>query len=125
MTNEQMVNVAEMAMGNVKFFGIQTLEELEELRDFAEAVLCGVECAVEEKKIEERGISRSINLVDEIEKVTFNNPATIVFWKDGTKTVSKCCKGDTYNKETGLAMCIVRKLCNNRHYNDVFEKFCK
>ena len=66
-------------------------------------------------------IGMSINLEDEIEKVTFNDPATIVFWKDGTKTVSKCHKGDTYNKETGLAMCIIRKLCNNRNYNKVFE----
>ena len=64
-----------------------------------------------------------INLDKEIEKVTFNEPATIVFWKDGTKTVSKCSHGDTFNKETGLAMCIIRKLCNNRNYNKVFEKY--
>ena len=63
-------------------------------------------------------------LENEIEKVMFNDPATIVFWKDGTKTVSKCKNGDTYNKETGLAMCIIRKLCGNRNYNKVFEKFC-
>lgn len=124
MKNEQMKDVAEMTMDGVGIFGIQKVEDLEELRDFTEAVLYGVECAIEERKAEEANIGRSINLVDEIEKVTFNDPATIVFWKDGTKTVTKCCKGDTFNKETGLAMCIVRKLCNNRHYNDVFEKFC-
>ena len=32
---------------------------------------------------------------------------------------------DTFNKETGLAMCIVRKLTGNRNYNKVFEKYCK
>lgn len=69
-------------------------------------------------------IGMSIDLDKEIEKVTFNNPATVVFWKDGTKTVSKCKNGDTFNKETGLAMCIVRKLCNNRNYNKIFEKYC-
>lgn len=33
----------------------------------------------------------------QIKNVIFNDPATIVFWKDGTKTVVKCQKdkGDT------------------------------
>ena len=69
-------------------------------------------------------IGRNIDLEKEIDKVVFSDPATIVFWKDGTKTVTKCSEGDTFNKETGLAMCIIRKLCNNKHYNHVFEKFC-
>lgn len=68
---------------------------------------------------------KSINLDEEIDHVVFNDPATIVFWKDGTKTVTKCHAGDTFNKETGLAMCIIRKLTGNKHYNTVFEKFCK
>ena len=54
-------------------------------------------------------VGTPICLENEIEKVTFNDPATIVFWKDGTKTVSKCKNGDTYNKETGLAMCIYKE----------------
>ena len=45
-----------------------------------------------------------------IKDVIFNNPATIVLWKDGTKTVVKCQKGDTYNPELGLAMCIIKKM---------------
>ena len=76
----------------------------------------------EEETTEE--IGRNIDLEKEIDKVVFSDPATIVFWKDGTKTVTKCSEGDTFNKETGLAMCIIRKLCNNKHYNHVFEKFC-
>lgn len=67
----------------------------------------------------------NINLDKEIDHVVFNNPATIVFWKDGTKTVTKCHSEDTFNKETGLAMCIIRKLTGNKHYNTVFEKYCK
>ena len=69
-------------------------------------------------------VSKNIDLEKAIDKVVFNNPATIVFWKDGTKTVTKCHDCDTFNEETGLAMCIIRKLCNNRHYNHVFEKYC-
>ena len=63
---------------------------------------------------------------NEIKDVRYNNPATIVFWKDGTKTVVKCQKdkGDTYNPELGLAMCIIKKMCDNKgNYNDVFNKW--
>ena len=60
----------------------------------------------------------------EIEKVVFNNPATIVLWKDGTKTVVKCQPGDLYSKETGLAMCIAKKcLGNEGNFNNVFRKW--
>lgn len=61
---------------------------------------------------------------NQIKDVIFNDPATIVLWKDGTKTVVKCQKGDTYNPELGLAMCIIKKMCDNKgNYNDVFNKW--
>lgn len=62
----------------------------------------------------------------QIKNVIFNDPATIVFWKDGTKTVVRCQKdkGDTYNPELGLAMCIIKKMCGNKGgYNNVFNKW--
>ena len=45
-----------------------------------------------------------------IEKVIYNKPAVIVIWSDGTKTISKVQKGDTYNKELGLTLCVLKKL---------------
>lgn len=61
-----------------------------------------------------------------IKNVIFNDPATIVLWTDGTKTVVKCQDGDTYNKEMGLAMAILKKCMGNKgNYNDVFEKWIK
>lgn len=44
-----------------------------------------------------------------IKKVMYSNPATIVFWSDGTKTVSKCHAGDAYSPEAGLVLCILKK----------------
>ncbi len=44
-----------------------------------------------------------------IQRVIYSNPATIVFWDDGTKTTVKCFKDDVYNPETGLAMCVLKK----------------
>lgn len=92
-----------------------------DVNDFLSMVFEVVDCNVNK---EDKHIGQNIDLDKEITKVIFSNPATIVFWKDGTKTVSQCQKGDVFNKETGLAMCIVRKLTGNKRYNEVFEKYC-
>lgn len=61
-----------------------------------------------------------------IKRVLFNNPATIVFWADGDKTVVKCQNGEPYDPEKGLAMAISKKaLGNDRAYYNVFAKYCK
>lgn len=60
--------------------------------------------------------------VPEIRKVIFNDPATIVFWEDGTKTVVKCMEGDTFSREMGLAMCICKKVLGN-NYHRVFKEW--
>lgn len=58
-----------------------------------------------------------------IKKVKFNPPATIVFWTDNTKTVVKC-KGEDYDPEKGLAMCICKKVLGNKgNYYEVFKKW--
>lgn len=62
--------------------------------------------------------------LNEIIKVIFNNPATIVFWRDGTKTVVKCNPGDVFDPEKGLAMACTKKLFgNNGFYYDIFRKW--
>lgn len=45
--------------------------------------------------------------------VIFSNPATIVFWSDGDKTVVKCQPGDTFCAETGLSMAMLKKYMGN------------
>lgn len=64
----------------------------------------------------ENGIIYEIqrNLFPEIKNVIFNDPATIVFWEDGTKTVVKCQDGDEFDPEKGLAMAIVKKAYGNK-----------
>jgi hypothetical protein len=59
-----------------------------------------------------------------IKNVIFNDPATIVFWNDGTKTVVKCGKDDKFDPEKGLAMAISKYFFANAGcYNDVFKKW--
>lgn len=58
-----------------------------------------------------------------IKKVKFNPPATIVFWTDNTKTVVKC-KGEDYDPEKGLALCISKKVLGDKgNYYEVFKKW--
>lgn len=63
---------------------------------------------------------------EEIIDVIHNDPATIIKWKNGTKTVVKCQPGDKYNKESGFAMAICKKAFGNKgNYNEVFKKWCE
>ena len=67
-----------------------------------------------------------LDIKNNIKDVIFNEPATIVFWKNGDKTVVKCQDGDTYSKELGMAMCIIKGLSGNKgNYNDIFNKWIK
>lgn len=60
-----------------------------------------------------------------IENVIFNDPATIVFWRDGSKTVVKAID-EPYDPEKGLAMAIAKKAYGNEgNYYNEFKKFIK
>ena len=59
-----------------------------------------------------------------IKDVIFNDPATIVFWTDGSKTVVKCQPGETFDPEKGLAMAISKKVLGNDYgYYETFAKY--
>lgn len=56
-----------------------------------------------------------------IKRVIFNNPATIVFWIDGSKTVVRCQDGEAYDPEKGLAMAMCKKMLGNKY--DYYNEF--
>ena len=59
-----------------------------------------------------------------IKNVIFNDPATIVFWNDGTKTIVKAQDGDVFDPEKGLAMAISKKALGNKgNYCETFKKW--
>lgn len=58
----------------------------------------------------------------EIKEVIYNDPATIVLWEDGTKTVVKA-HNDKFDPEKGLAMAISKKALGNKH--DYYVTFLK
>lgn len=61
-----------------------------------------------------------------IKNVVFHDPATIVEWKDGTKTVVQARDGEKFDPEKGLAMAISKKaMGNKRDYYHVFKHYLK
>ena len=58
-----------------------------------------------------------------IKKIMYKPPATIVFWNDGTKTVSVCEERDEYNKELGFALCVLKKKYGNKTVHEMLDKY--
>ena len=59
----------------------------------------------------------------DIKDVIFNDPATIVIWADGTKTVVKA-ENEPFDPEKGLAMAISKRALGNKYdYYDTFKKY--
>lgn len=83
---------------------------------------------VREQELYEKGLATARNkrLRNKIKRVEFNKPWTIVIWNDGTVTRCKCQKGDKFNKETGLAICIAKKFYeqNENIYHEMVRKWC-
>jgi hypothetical protein len=61
----------------------------------------------------------------QIDRVIFSDPATVVFWKDGTKTVSKCQDDDTFSEWVGLAICHFKKAYSSEHDKAYIERVIK
>lgn len=62
----------------------------------------------------------------EIKNVIFNEPATIVFWSDGTKTVVKA-DNEPFDPKKGLAMAVSKKMLgdNKSSYYNIFKIYLK
>lgn len=58
-----------------------------------------------------------------IKQVIYNDPATVVFWSDGTKTTSKVIEGTEYDACDGLIYCIVKKLGNEFSLKQLFKEW--
>ena len=58
-----------------------------------------------------------------IEKVIFHDPATIIIWKDKSKTVVKR-HSEPFDREKGLAMCIAKKVLREK-FHQTFREWCE
>lgn len=58
-----------------------------------------------------------------IKRVIFNDPATVVLWEDGSKTVVKA-HNEEFDREKGLAMAVCKRICGGK-YHSLFKKWCQ
>lgn len=66
------------------------------------------------------------DVLPDIERVIFNDPATVVYWDDGSKTVVKCQPGDTFSTEVGLMAAMLKRFMGNDNtYNKVLNFWLK
>lgn len=69
-------------------------------------------------------MSRRQLYIDPVKKVIFHDPATVVYWIDGTKTVVKCSGGDEYDPEKGVLLCFMKRMFGNKgRFNDTLKKW--
>lgn len=70
------------------------------------------------------GFQRQLRGYFEIDRVIFHDPATVVYWADGTKTIVKCQPGDTFSEEAGLAVAFMKRALGDKgNFNDAFRKW--
>ena len=55
-------------------------------------------------------VSKKIHNMFDIDRIVYNPPATIVFWKDGTKTVVKCDPSEKFSKYHGFCAAVTKRL---------------
>lgn len=102
---------------NLRFYYKKDDESFEEIMQRVEDVTDKITLPFFDDDIE-------FNIPVAIVDVIFNNPATIVFWTDNTKTVVKCGKDETFDPEKGLAMAIAKKFYGNKgSYNNEFKRW--
>ena len=64
--------------------------------------------------------------VSPVKKVVFNDPATVVYWIDGSKTVVKRSEDDEWDPEKGLLLCFMKRMFGNTgRYNDVLKEWMR
>ena len=64
------------------------------------------------------------NNLPEVKEVLYHKPATIIFWKDGTKTVVKAQEKEKYDKEKGFVMAYLKKILGNEgNYYEVIKRW--
>lgn len=52
----------------------------------------------------------------ELDKIIFSGNRTIAFWKDGTKTVVKCGKGEKFDEYSGFVAAFAKKAFGSTHH---------
>lgn len=68
----------------------------------------------------------AISFEDLIDTVIFHDPATIIKWKTGAKTVVKVQNGEPFDKEKGFTMAVLKYINGNTgSFNNIVKRWCE
>ena len=96
-SSETLKEFGDKGFGDINHYICTTEEFKKDIQSLSNEILKGL------------GGSCMIRNVPVITRCIINDPAVVVFWSDGTKTVGKCMGNDEFDPEIGLAMAISRK----------------
>ena len=82
--------------------------------DFLDVIRYYYDLSMVENDLE--SIDLRVDIPEMIDRVIFNDPATIIYWKDGSKTVVKRSDDDIWDSEKGFCMAIIKKLYGNTSF---------
>lgn len=111
--------------GNDRIVDIELLDDL--LESLYAALVDGHEKLIQEKKKRDENVRRRFNenSVNQIKRVKYDKPWTIVWWKDGEVTRSKCADTDVYSEAAGFNACVAKRYFQTAGaYNKVLKTYC-
>ena len=92
------------------------------------ALIEGYEKLVQKKQKREEEVFRKFNQnsVNQIKRVKYDKPWTIVWWNDGQITRSKCAENDVWSEAAGFNACVAKRYFQTAGaYNKVLKTYCK
>lgn len=111
--------------GNGNIVDMELSEDL--LKCLHSALIDDYDKLIKEQKKREEKIRRKFNetSVNQIKRVKYDNPWTIVFWDDGTVTKSKCHENDMWSESAGFNACVAKRYFQTTGaYNKVMKTYC-
>lgn len=112
--------------GNDRIVDVELSDDL--LESLYAALVDGHEKLIQKKKKQDEQVRRKFNehSVNQIKRVKYDKPWTIVWWKDGEVTRSKCADTDVYSESAGFNACVAKRYFQTAGaYNKVLKTYCK
>lgn len=111
--------------GNDRIVDMDLSDDL--LENLYAALIDGHEKLIQEKKKRNEKVRRKFNesQVNQIKRVKYDNPWTIVWWADGKVTRSKCAENDVWSESAGFNACVAKHYFQTAGaYNKVLKTYC-
>lgn len=111
--------------GNDPIVNMELSDDL--LESLYDALVDGHEKLIQKKKKRDEKVRRKFNesQVNQIKRVKYDKPWTIVWWKDGEVTRSKCADTDVYSEAAGFNACVAKRYFQTASaYNKALKTYC-